>query len=166
MSSSSQYRIDSSIADCSDQQQHSGKQGEIGQACRQECLRCSNRRTRSLKPETDERIGTEADQFPRQEQGDEVGSKHEREHGACEEAEFGEETTTTRVGSHVADSVDEDHQPNNGYQGSHERTKRIEPERESQVASTNSQPGERDKSMHPKSRSKECETGDDACPDH
>ena len=79
-----------------------------------------------FEPESDQEIGTDAHDFPADEEQQDIVGDDQGEHGAGEKRNQREEARLTRVVSHVADGINEDHQNGDGHHDQHDHGGRID----------------------------------------
>ena len=79
-----------------------------------------------LDPESDEQIGREPDQFPKDEEQEQAVRDDNAEHCAGEKREIGEEAGEIFVVGHVADAEDKNTEPNERDHHEHRGGERIE----------------------------------------
>ncbi len=93
-----------------------------------------------LPIEADEQERADADQFPADEEQEQVVAHDEHEHGGGEELEEGEEPVVARLTLHVADGEDVHHQGDGGDDAEHEDRHRIDEQAEFDVHRTDVAP--------------------------
>lgn len=95
-----------------------------------------------MKPETDEQIGGETDEFPANEQEQETIGDEQAEHRGGEETQEAEELFAVSVLMHVAEAENEDERADERHHRAHERGERVEQPTEAHGVVAKFEPGE------------------------
>ena len=87
-----------------DSQNADGKT-EVANTIDNKCLHRSDIRTLTFEPETDQQVGEQAYGFPAEEEGEEVITHHQNQHGEGKGGDIGEETGVAGVSVHITNGV-------------------------------------------------------------
>src|SRR5262249_496703 len=82
--------------------EYSEEETEVAQAIGDECLLAGIGGASFLKPTSNEQVAGDGDQFPEDEQLEEIICEHDTEHGKGKKAQAGEKAREARVFFHVA----------------------------------------------------------------
>ena len=116
-------------ADVGEQHKHRDHKTEVADAVDDERLLAGVGVYLVAEPESDQKVGTEADSFPADEENGVVRSKHEHQHEEHEQIQVGEVSRIPWIVAHVADAEDMDQSTDSSDDQNHHHRQLIELDR-------------------------------------